>query len=329
MTGETTTTPMETTDHGAKAILPWQQPLLDRLTQLYHQGQLAHALLLTAVAGNGQDAFALALSRRLLCLRASACVSDETPCHSCQLLQAGTHPDYHPLGLSDASASIKVDAVRSLTNSVYQTSSISSCRVILIAPASKLNIAASNALLKMLEEPPAQTFFILLAAQSSHVLPTIASRCQHDTLPEPDVNALLAWLDVAQSDLSSIVGAKYMGPETLAALVAEARQAEGSEPNVATVLTRDLAQLQQNPSTLTQIAKSWLVYPLEEMVEQWIYLVAAKITQQQRQLVEKNQSSALFGFLNTLYTIQQGLLAQQHLNVQLVYESLLIDWQDV
>ncbi|MHA1128274.1 MAG: DNA polymerase III subunit delta', partial [Alphaproteobacteria bacterium] len=52
-------------------------------------------------------------------------------------------------------------------------------RVVIISEAQAMNPAAGNALLKMLEEPPARTILVLIAAHTSDLLPTIVSRCQH------------------------------------------------------------------------------------------------------------------------------------------------------
>lgn len=74
--------------------------------------------------------------------------------------------------------SIKIEVIRDLKHVVYLHPLEGKCKVVLIDKADALTDAAANALLKILEEPPSQTYFILVTARSMKLLPTIRSRCQ-------------------------------------------------------------------------------------------------------------------------------------------------------
>ena len=74
---------------------------------------------------------------------------------------------------------IKIDQIRELCQVLTMKPYEARVRVVIIADAHTLNPAAGNALLKMLEEPPARTVLILTAPQTGDLLPTIVSRCQH------------------------------------------------------------------------------------------------------------------------------------------------------
>ena len=100
-------------------------------------------------------------------------------CDDCHMVQRMEHPDVNWIKPEKIGASIKVDQIRELHASVFLTPQRSSYKLIIIECADRMNVAASNALLKVLEEPAAHTHFILIAEQISTVLPTILSRCQH------------------------------------------------------------------------------------------------------------------------------------------------------
>ncbi|MCL5795453.1 MAG: hypothetical protein M1338_03780 [Patescibacteria group bacterium] len=84
-------------------------------------------------------------------------------------------PDVYKLD----SDSIKIKEIRDLQSFINLKPYNSNCKIALVLGADKLNLAAANALLKTLEEPPKKTFIFLSASSKDEVLPTIISRCQH------------------------------------------------------------------------------------------------------------------------------------------------------
>ena len=100
-----------------------------------------------------------------------------------KLLAAGSHPDFRwverlerPTG--GLARNISVDQIRSLQSLLSVTPSMSPWRAIVIDSADDLEASAANALLKMLEEPPANTIFFLVSHAPGRLLPTIRSRCR-------------------------------------------------------------------------------------------------------------------------------------------------------
>ncbi|TDR31880.1 DNA polymerase III subunit delta' [Hydromonas duriensis] len=187
-------------------LLPWHTTFFE---QWHAQSQRSHAYLLIAPEDTGGEAFLHQLAASVLCEKPNA---DHAPCGSCsgcQLLAAYSHPDLRVLrpSILDAnhpveelrpekpSKHITIDDVRELANMVNQTSHRGGTRVVLIYPAHKLNLNAANALLKTLEEPPANTLFFLLAHDAKQLLPTIISRCQRVHLSRPSTAQAIAYLN--------------------------------------------------------------------------------------------------------------------------------------
>jgi len=123
-------------------------------------------------------AFAIQSIQLLLCDRSAKTNVPCFNCPECRMIERMEHPDIHWVKPEKNGSAIKIDQIRELHSAVFLTPQRASYRIIIIESADKMNNAASNALLKILEEPPSHTHFILIAEQISTVLPTILSRCQ-------------------------------------------------------------------------------------------------------------------------------------------------------
>ena len=199
--------------------LSWLRPAWDQASA--HWKRLSHGILITGNSGIGKGHLALELSRLLLCTEPNehqACGQ----CASCQLLENSVHPDLHVLVpeaqidnqpepvrrhasryfLSEKGASptrkpsrvIGVDAVRLLSDSLATKSGQAGRKLSLIVPADRLNSNSMNALLKLLEEPTADTYIILVSARPYRLAATIRSRCIQLECPTPDPQVVRSWL---------------------------------------------------------------------------------------------------------------------------------------
>jgi DNA polymerase-3 subunit delta' len=115
-------------------------------------------------------------------------------CKGCRLLASGSHPDSRIVAPEKAGKTIRVEQVRDMLSTCMETGVRGGHRVITIAPAHAMNTSASNALLKVLEEPPAGVFFLLLTDRGSKLLPTIKSRCWWLRIPHPENSVARDWL---------------------------------------------------------------------------------------------------------------------------------------
>lgn len=104
-------------------------------------------------------------------------------CKSCLLLAAQTHPDFLILHAEGKSETIGIDMIRSIMNFCEQTPQCADKKIIIIENAHHMNISACNALLKTLEEPSGNTYFLLTTNTPVALPATIRSRCQMIRLP--------------------------------------------------------------------------------------------------------------------------------------------------
>lgn len=228
---------------------------IEQFLAAWRKRRVHHAWLLAGPRGVGKASFARAAALRILADAAGPVSGEglEVPADHriARLLAAGSHPDFRQLErlererpASGLARNISVDQVRSLGSLLDVTPSLSPWRAIVIDSADDLETGAANALLKMLEEPPANTLFFLVAHAPGKLLPTIRSRCRRlafDPLADDAMTALLERL-VPGVDASALVGladgspgrALQLASLDLAPLLTEARaiMGEGDPDNL-------------------------------------------------------------------------------------------------
>jgi DNA polymerase III subunit delta' len=181
-------------------VLPWTRPLL--LALFASRASWPHAMLLTGAAGIGKRSVAMHIAQALLCESPRADGFACGTCPSCRYFAAGQHPDLRvlePLKVDDDGEikrldHIPIDKVRELRDLVELTTHRGGNKVAVIVPAELMNHAAANALLKTLEEPPPDTFLLLVSHQPGRLPATILSRCRRVPVATPDTDGASAWL---------------------------------------------------------------------------------------------------------------------------------------
>jgi DNA polymerase-3 subunit delta' len=188
------------------SLLPWHRTTFQRWHEQTHR---SHAYLIVSPEDTGSESLLHSFAASVLCETPTSTFEACGHCAGCLLIQASSHPDYRVLRPTiwdvaneieetrpeKPSKHITIDQVRDLSSMVNQTSHRGGQRAVLIYPAHTLNANAANALLKTLEEPPANTVFFLLAHDIKQLLPTIISRCQRLAAPAPELANAIDYLN--------------------------------------------------------------------------------------------------------------------------------------
>lgn len=156
----------------------------------FTSGHLHHAWLLGGMEGIGKATLAMRMAAFVLSApadRGGEDLSYNSQGHASRLLQAGAHPDFIHIQPEESKKQISVEDVRKIEPIFRRTASEGGWRVALIDGVDLFTVPAQNALLKILEEPPAQALFLLTASAPGRLLPTIRSRVRQVQLePLPD-----------------------------------------------------------------------------------------------------------------------------------------------
>ncbi len=240
---------------GFESILDQDRPIRI-LTAFLQKGTIPHALLFTGREGVGKQRAAALLAMACNCEeyrhdREAPSPADPAgdrlpptniPCGSClacRKIKSNNHPDI--IRLDPSGPYIKIEQIRSLCRTLGMKPYEAGMRVVIIPQAETMNPAASNALLKVLEEPPVKTLIILVTAHPSDLIPTVVSRCQ-----------MIRFNPISRSRLTKALVGKYDMKDRDAAVIAA--MAGGS-----------LSRAQRMCTTSWLERRQWLINELDSL----------------------------------------------------------------
>ncbi|MBU2976721.1 DNA polymerase III subunit delta' [Alteromonas sp. C1M14] len=249
-------------------IYPWLTSPYSQFVARSIGGNLHHALLLSGPAGLGKQALAESLSHVILC-RQLTVNGPCGECQSCQLLKAGSHPDFY---LLTSEKQLGVDKIREGIGKLTGTAQLSNNKVLIIPHADTMTEAASNALLKTLEEPTKNTFIILTTDKKNGLLPTILSRCEKHTYGLPAPTLTLSWLQ--QQGYGDVTDA-YAKAYGYSPLGIRDSLDEGSDEVSYQDFTQGLVELKQGKVLPGHLASKWQDSAL--LVVSWLQAEAHRL----------------------------------------------------
>jgi DNA polymerase-3 subunit delta' len=206
-------------------VIAGQDRAVEQFATAWASRRLHHGWLLAGPKGVGKASFAHAAARRVLADAAGppfdlAGIETEDDHPIVKLVEASSHPDMRWLErlvnekTGNLARNISVDQVRELGEFMSMTAALSPWRVAVIDTVDELETSGANALLKILEEPPANTLFFLVSHAPGRLLPTIRSRCRRLDFHKLDDDAMTSILathapDVATAERHKIIGMSF------------------------------------------------------------------------------------------------------------------------
>ncbi|MGR8919648.1 MAG: DNA polymerase III subunit delta' [Gammaproteobacteria bacterium] len=325
------------------APYPWQDEPWAAVCRRLDGGSLGHAYLLGGREGLGKLAFARALAGLVLCEERqgpAACGA----CRGCALLAAGNHPDLQVTLPEEGKRAVLVDQIRELIGFFDLKPHYGASKVAIVCPADTMNVNAANALLKILEEPPAGALIILVANRPGRLLPTLLSRCQRLDVPEPAWSECLAWLESRRE-----AGAAIANPDGLvlmgAPLAIEAQLAGGATPP-GEALMDALGVLAADPLAVSEAARTCAEHEASAVLDAFEMLVSALAmapletspaglhlpparARQLQEIADKLNSKRLFLFLDRIEAARAMVLRSSGIRGGEVLENLFYRWTQV
>lgn len=146
------------------------------LDRYIRTGKIPNALLFSGKNRTGRKEAAFWFAKQ------SNCLDMDNPgcgrCRSCKKIDNGSHPDILIIDRLEDKKNISISQIRQMSHTIASRPNEARHRMVLILNADEMNTQAQNALLKVLEEPPEKTFFILISQTTAPLLATIISRCR-------------------------------------------------------------------------------------------------------------------------------------------------------
>lgn len=324
---------------------PWHQNALSHVATQLRENRQPHAMLFRLRADYDDTTLGWQIAQYLLCDSQDACGQ----CKHCRLMDDRAHPNV--LFLDVVNDKIGIDNVRELEQQMWQTSMFDKSKIAYIQGMDLLSLGAQNALLKTLEEPPKNAFFVLSVQNLSQVLPTIMSRVQRLRHGKTEQSILLHWL---QQQLSAPMTDEEMAKTVKLADFAPLRAYELlTQPDAVKQLEQEKSQFARfmaGKCSASQLAETLEKEQPQGQLRRYCRYTEGMIRYLFDKSADANQAlenkradkyrenSVQYATWNglslrALYALHDALTTLQHLadtnvNLQLQFITSLTDWQN-
>ena len=166
---------------------------LKSFSSKFENSNLHHAYLISGRKGVGKSLLANQLAMQVLCDTKENILSDKY--QSSNLSELENHPDFHTLRILPDKKLIGISQIHELRSKLYESAFLGKNKVIIIPHLEKISLDGLNSLLKILEEPPKNTYFFLVSDFLNQVPMTIQSRCFDIKINLPNLEESLEWLN--------------------------------------------------------------------------------------------------------------------------------------
>lgn len=279
-------------------LAPWLSRSLERVLDSSDTERLHHALLVDTKPGWGAEHFVAAWVAALIEMNGDP--------------REASHPDV--LWIKPDGPVLKIDQMRELIEFVGHTVQVARRKVVVVESVETANVAASNAILKSLEEPPPNTHLILITNTIDLLIPTVRSRCQrisHDYGSEPERHNWLIEQGMNTEDVEKLAVEFGYSPYSIL---------EAGEQKLQSLRARLLSTWRVPERTL-QLAGELKNEDIDGLLVRWMRIA--------ERFAQRGTNPQIHLFWDDLIAARRAFKEVASLNKQLQIERLLIKWSEL
>ncbi|QJC32775.1 DNA polymerase III subunit delta' C-terminal domain-containing protein [Enterobacteriaceae endosymbiont of Donacia semicuprea] len=172
---------------------PWLNFFYKKIIYQFLNKKNYNTFVFCSINGLGTISLVYEIIKWIFCINKNNLYSCSV-CNNCLLIKENNYPDLHIIKCKNNQKTISIESIRNLINNIYNSSFKDKGKIVWIPYAKQLNLSSSNAILKILEEPPIDTYFFLQCNNKYEILPTIYSRCQFWYIYPPNETLGISWL---------------------------------------------------------------------------------------------------------------------------------------
>ena len=317
-------------------FLPWFDQYLARLDATL----LHHAFLIGGKEGVGKNKFSLHLSQFILCKEKQELMPCNK-CQSCKLFRSSNHPDFYLIKIEEDKKKISINQIKELQTKFYESSFLAGNKIFLIELAEFLSNDATNSLLKIIEEPPKDTHFIITSHRTKQLSSTLRSRCFEIFINNPNTQEIQEWLETEDIDpehlqlaLNLELGRPLKIKKLLDANILDSRNN----------FIKEMSQLIKQGKNIISLSEEWskdqetLVFKLEWMSNLMMDSIRYQLTGDKKEvhsdtsaismyLGQKIKFNILFDLLTETNVLWSLFTDGTNLKADYQLQSLFINWE--
>lgn len=178
-------------------LYPWLKNDYEKIIYPHYINKNHHAIIIESQTGLGSVCLLKNIGLWILCKNKT--MYSCGICQSCRLMHTNNHPDWHDLKLlqhfsKDLSKKISINTIRYISNIIFKSAHQGENKIIYISNINDLTESAINALLKIVEEPPKNTYFLFINYIPHKFISTLKSRCIIYNISTPKIQKSIQWL---------------------------------------------------------------------------------------------------------------------------------------
>ena len=232
-----------------KDKIPWFEDEKEIFKKTFNH----HAYILEGPKGIGKNLFTLEIAKGFLC-NSKPNIEICNECQSCHIFDKFNHPDFYQIKTLEEKKQISINQIKEIQEPLYESSFLGFNKVFIINPLDKLTKEAFDAFLKNLEEPPANSIFLLVSHRYQSLPLTIKSRCIHISLHVPKTDLIKPWLKKQTKHKEKIESALLFS-KGKPLVAAEMINLDVKDTRISFI--KDISELIKTGNNLLQISEQW------------------------------------------------------------------------